>query len=1457
MSWNSTPSPGESISPCVPDTSPVRRAAIERQAFALRSSTDTPEAVLNAVVPGVCSEPRLVRTRALEVAVEAAIDASDQAGSIGARLRDALLESGPPLTTREIELLLPLARNRPRALADCLQPLFDVLADSDEYDDEEGIFDGDGPDRRKVAAVTVLVAAVEEAPGLFQGTVPMLLELADTNSAVGHRCLWALARLTDVEPATVRPAIASAVWAIEDESADDRIQALDQLSTIGRIRPAALPEKAVADVASVAAQARPKTRAHAFYTLAAVGGRPSEVLRRHAIDSDDMDDFLLDSRPLLTDELVGDEPTQQGRAANDVLASHRTVVLEALQAEDQRVAKAAQDAAIVLGRESPAWLRSNSGEIRSLVTGDSPQEREAAASLLQRSVRGAPVSFLHQAFAWLRRLVGDPEERVCQQSIAALGTLLSERLEREDLSTSGGPSVISVWGTLLGRYLTSARNEREVIADTVEDINFAALPSGVIGVATDGLLNRVERIADSEARTKSDDGLDVVRDHDKDWSVDGEAFSDLLGFSAWLLEQSDSTDPRLSQAIAASLDAEESSYEHMFDTFAAAESSLRNSSVSIDEALETAYWSPEVFDAEDLRVEVLDAAQTLDTVDPAVLAPIVEDATVDVLNEETPYWTEAAGVQTLEQILLNHPSVAENVREDLLEAVRTANDEQRAAGARLVATAFLAAPPRDQSSTEELASFLEAVIREPTVETWLAAALVVLESENATRAQAVERLRSLRVRGDLDTFGNALGVVCAATSSLPAALSDPLLAGDPRTLFEALERLTVVPQIHQPALDRLFRRVAIKSDPEARAKLVSVLETLPAECCPQLVSAIRQERVLWFLTGDQLHSALRSLSAVELTDSHESARHEATEEYKAALVAYKTHPDSKVRELAADLLEETSQAGSRSEPSFKSAYRFQPAQSHIDSDETPTVDRPDETEPAVSADRTDHLVQAVRHGDPDTTLTGLEAIQYGLDRGAIDWQRAEQTVIDHLTDRWRVVRRAAARVVLRATWAGLADPDLNFLADRLASDEATSGVLCQILVATDPDPDAWPAPTRTAPIFIDLLLSGKSHSERHAAGQALKALVRSAPDSTREAVVDGVSRLADGEGDTLAAYHLIAAFDRLVDEHGYIADEFAGYLETVLTSDAMAGVPSHDDGRILGPVTPEAAQPVDRLTVYQTAVELAAHGGLRAYRGILDPPATLVTDEVLTIDDVMSFLRNASDEAVQDIGPGLLKALPKQALMGLLETWLETDHSQSPALAVRRVTVIPLLAQAADEKITGKMTDRPRYVDAVVDELSAADSEVRVAAVTAISQLTTAGHCPPEELVAHLLGRTTDPSGWVRRSTVEVLAEHAPAGELTGDWLYRWACRQLDNPRSLQARTAAMLLGALGAEEPSLRRQCLETAATAFPAGRTQLDDRLASAITRLLDHSPVLENRLDADILDRLDRPTDERSTS
>jgi len=123
--------------------------------------------------------------------------------------------------------------------------------------------------------------------------------------------------------------------------------------------------------------------------------------------------------------------------------------------------------------------------------------------------------------------------------------------------------------------------------------------------------------------------------------------------------------------------------------------------------------------------------------------------------------------------------------------------------------------------------------------------------------------------------------------------------------------------------------------------------------------------------------------------------------------------------------------------------------------------------------------------------------------------------------------------------------------------------------------------------------------------------------------------------------------------------------------------------------------------------------------------------------------------------------------------WLDAEHDQSPALATRRITVIPLLARAADGTVVGSTTERPRCVDTVVEALCTSDSEVRVAAVEALSQLTGMGQCPPDELTAHLLGRTADPSGWIRRSTVEALTEHASIGDLTDDWLYRWAKREL------------------------------------------------------------------------------------
>lgn len=1430
----------------------MRRAAIERLAITLRSSSAPPEAVLDAVLPGVCSEPRLIRTRALEVAVEAALEVPDQANSVGARLRDAL-ESGPPLTTREIELLLPLAREQPRALADCLQPLLDVLAEADEYEDSSSLIGDDSIDRRQVAATTVLIAAVEKAPGLFQGAVPMFLELAGTGSVVERRCLWALARCWEIEPATVRPTIAGAVWTIEDESGEEQRQALNRLATIGRIRPDALPAGAVSAVASVAAEGEPQSRAHAFCTLATIGGRPSEAFRRHALDFDDIDDLFLGHRPALTERLVGEEPTAPGKAAPGIIAPHRGVIIDALQAEDPAVARAAQDAAIVLGRESPAWHRSHLDEIQVLVTADSPLDREAAPSLIQRSIPGASGTFLSRAFTWLRQLVGDSEELVCQRAIAALGTLLSELLSRAGSTDPKSFGAIGVWGTLIGRYLTGSDGVRDAIADTLETIDPDSLPPGAMAFATDGLLNRADRIGADKALIDVVDGLDVVREADEEWVVDRDAFIDLVGFAARLLDQSGRTDERLAKAIVACLETANSDEEELFDVIAVAEPSLRQASVSVNETFETAYWSPGTFGVDDLRQESLDAVPSLGTIDPSVFAAIVEDATDDIVDEETPYWTEAAASQALEEILLAHPQVAECVREGLLETVRTGDDEQSGILARLTATAFLAAPPRDTSEVEAIATMLESVNDDPAVETWLAATLLVLSPGEST--QAIERLRSLRVRGDLDTFGAALETVCAATGSLPSPIATPLLTRRPRALFDAIERLSVAHGMQQSSLEKMLQRVVVTPDPAARVAIESVLAQTKVANPSSLDSVIGQERVLWFLTGDTLRLAVRWLNSELSDDGCLTGGSERGTGYRSVVSALTVHPDREVRDLADALGETNSRSSARADVELRSAYRLQLPDTGVETDEASVLDGPETPDQGGSTQRQDKLARAVRHGDPETTLAGLEAIQRTIDRGTVDWARIEPTVMDHLTDRWRIVRRTAARVLLRATWAGMATPDPSFLGDRLVTDEATRGVLTQVLVTTDPN--KWPAPMRIAPVLLDHLTSKAPYSERHAAGKALTTLALSSPDILRETIADGMGRLADGEGDALAAYHLLTAFDRLVDEHGTLADDFSGYLSTVLTSDSFAGIPSGDDGRTVSPVTAEATPPVDRVRVYEIAASLAAHGGLRAYRGVLDPPDPLETVDVLSVEGVESFLRNSSDDAVQDIGPGLLESLSQEELTEVVDDWLDAEHDQSPALAARRIAVIPLLARAADSAVVGPASERPRYVDTVVEALSTDVSEIRVAAVEALAQLTGLGYCPPDELTAHLLGRTGDPSGWVRRSTVEALAEHGSTGELTDDWLYRWAKRELVEPRGLRARTAAMLLGALGTKEPSLRRQCLEAAADALSSGRQQLDDRLASTIRRLLEHSSVLENTLDDAVLDRLDKIDDERISS
>ncbi|MXR40738.1 hypothetical protein GRX01_05195 [Halobaculum sp. WSA2] len=1440
----------------------MRRAAIERQAFALHAGTSPPETVLENVLPGLQSEPRLVRTRALEVAVEAAVDVPDKAGTVSTVLRDAI-DDGPPLTIREIELLLPIAQERPRALADCLQSLFDVLSGSDRYDDTSGLFDSDETNRRKLAASSVIAAAVDGSPGLLQGAVPTLVELSGLESASERRCLWVLARLAEETPSIVRPTIAKLVWTLEDGSRQDRIEALSRLATLGRVVPARVPDQAIATVARIAGKGAPEVRARALYTLAAVGGRPSRALRRHAFDDDGIDGGFIGDVPDLTDELVGDDPSPPGVPRGSGIAPHRSCLIDACTDQVPAVSRAAQDAVIALGRESPAWLRSHTEVIEILITSDSPLDREAAASLIQRSLAEAPGDYLDRSFERLRRLIGDTEASVTYRATAALGSLLSELLDRESLSSEEAPSVGVVSRTLFGRYLTADRTLRTVISDSFEPIEMSDLPSAALDSGVDGTLRRIERVDLDDIVASSHGRFDVERDaSDTEWSVDEGSFIDLLEFSARLLRLTDRTDSRLATAIGGFLESEEWDHARLLSTVAAAERSLRESSVSISDLLETAYWSPGVYGEGDLREEVLETIQSVDTLDPEQVAPLVADITTDIVEEETPYWTGAVAVDAVEEVFLEHPPVAEHARDGLFEIARTAENEHAGAVTRLLATALLVAPPRDPDGVVRLRDELEAVSTDPTVETWLATALLVLAPEQRSRDRAADRLRSLRVRAMNTTLGTALGVVCTTTGSLPRVLSEPLLQSSPDAVIDALQRLDSAPCVDEEAVDELVRSLTVELDPNSRDELAALLGSLTRHTRSALRTRSEWDRLLWFCPEAEQRSVLRWL-----TESGADGSGRAGDGSGDRFRPFQTHPNTEIRGIASaaprvgvggEATAGDSKSGFRTHSPRVASAGLDPSTASLPNASRMQVPLSPQSCARVSvnwdrtrAGQTDTtisklLAETVTHGDPDETIAGLEAIQWCVEHGAVDWDVVEGTVYDHLTDRWRVVRRTAARVLLRGTWAGVADPDPDFIADRIATDDAARGVFTQVLVASSPG--QWPAPRRTAAVLVEFLLSDAPHSERHAAGRTLEELVGAALDAVSRSILNGVEALDDGEGDSLAAYYLLKLFDRLVDDHDHLADDIAGYVEVILTTESTAAPAAHENGRTVGPIDPLAVRPVDRIRIYRTAVRVAANGGLRAYRGVLDPPDYLDTDDVLTVEGVTSFLRNASDDAVQEIGPRVLAALTAEQLEAFQAAWLRDETIRSTALAARRVTVIPLLAEAAESTAQPGDGHRPRYVDFVIEALTAEPAEVRVAAVESLSRLSALGQCPVDELVAHLLGRASDPSGWARRGTAEALAEHAQRGQLDGTWLHEWASHELTGQRDLRARTAAMLLGALGVSEPSLRRECLETATNVFPTGREQLDDRLVSAVDRLLEPSPTLADGLPSALAERLD---------
>lgn len=1378
---------------------------VERCATELRAGERDPGSVVDDVLPALTARPRLVRTRALEVATTASERAPEKSRAVVESLRSGL-DPDAELTTHEIETLDRIADHSPRAMADCVQPLVSAIT-------EEGASD------RAAAAATVLATIAAGEPGLLQGAVRPLVAGVDADTQSGRDCAWALRRLDTAEPAVTRPTVAAAVWTLQDGDDTAKRDALHRLAQLGRIVPERIPEPAMDEIAALASAAEPAVRAAAVTTLAAIGGRPPEPVLEPGAESDGGNLYTGISSGE-TDKLLRDSLRLLGTAAFDRVTPYLDSLESAIVDPAPEVRAAALDAVRTLGRERPGWLRSIVDAHRAMRSATERSVRRRFVSALQVSVRGASGPYREQAATDLLRALGDADVTTALRAVAGLRALLQATGDQE-------ASVLdaeAVRDALLARLLTSDGDLVTELVDIVlhlDQENVIEITSGEIAVVLDRFH---ARLADPETAIENVGGI--------------------AQFLAGTIGEIDMARELIERAPEAEFEIPDG-----LDTAPVFRLLVENASDWGDDAvlwetLASAYTDPEAFDADEFRIDIVEAFLDAENPDLGAAADLLRALVEELEADSSPYWKTADGINTIESLLTRHPRVAEECRAALYEmAVDT--EKRGVVEFRLLGTACLAAPPAGERWRRRLEDHLDTPELETASHAWLAGAVLVCSADPDQRAYAKRRLLSAIAQGESGPVSDVLERICDTVGAPPPGVAAELAVAEPKRTLETLTHSSPPSRTRQEIVTQVVRSLPSHPSGSVRAVVEEYLgSTTTADTVPSAALTEYSHVLLRFGSDALRESVLCQLR--EQADEGGRAGLTVDAATLSAVGALRRHPVRRIRETAATLHDrldgearsprmpcQTGVVGTTPAPDAGSAVLeprlLEPVTARRLGDELLT------TATAPSAAVVDSLTTTARDGEPPAAVAALRTLGTLLRAGRVDWDRIEGVVVTQLTDPHRLVRQIAARGLLTAAHLGDLDGDRSVVVDRLSADTATSGILARLLALSPPA--EWHAPSVAANALIKALFESPTAVQRHACGVVFRRLVDSAPEQTRAAVDSGLDLLDDGKGHALSAYHLLLAFGDQIENHGRLVGSHDELVSAMISNALQTGMPGNwgpDTGFLHDEAT--VTDPIELATVWRAALRVAAVGGLPVYKRALDPPDELTDTDLVTVDSVRSFLRNASEQPVDEFGEALLQALSQSQLDRLVSRWTSDAFAPSTELARREVSMLPTFA-AVDECAD---QNAHRYLDLALAAAERDDEGLRKVAIEALSDLAAQGLLSARAFTSRLIAHVDDPSGWVRRRVAEELATHVSEGHLSGSWLLQWAEAELADPDGLGAQTATMAVGAFGAEAARHRRDCLALVETAYETGQPILDSRLLEAASRLVEASPGLADRCD-----------------
>lgn len=1457
------------------------------------------DAVIDALLPYLSAEARILRETALGVIVDAAVQRPERTTDVVDAVAERL-DPGPgaELSDHEFRSLRDLARVQ----AQEFQPLVDHLGT---------VAAGRGSSATPVdLAVGALGEIGAHAPGVAKPELGSLLAaIQDSYGTVRREAMWALLRTVTAEPAVIRPLIAGRIWSLDEEDPRTVAKALDDLGAVGW----AIPDELVAfdSIAERIGHPVPAVRESALRAVGRIGGTPTV------------------GHPL-------------GETAPEYVSDAVPDIIEALNDPALDVRLAAANTVLQLADAEPSLF---AGRISGLVASGNIPDRQLRGRLLRALRRLIEAGVINSTSrSQVERLflqnITDNDEVTREAALKGLGTLI-EQLHFEHGADTQARTLaeLVLWRqiVLIGdeyapvdAHLPFDGEELVALCDVdqlVAVITHLCFESDYEGASPEAGIEILGLLLEE---------LDTVR-----WDILAEV-TEYLGSelaparceAIEVLGDAAAEDERVATAIGDILLTQFAYDPETRDTTTTAILEASSHDIGlVASAIETCLEAPDVEDDD------YDGRDTDDT-DDGGLTELVEEA------------LEASSSDSLEEYLVRfaheRPTGAASTA-DMLATTLTKADEPHPSTAVALAKAVAGGGTLERRHDRALRALLTDTDIDISLKAWAAATLLIAETDTETQQLAESLIHSLFQRRDHDGIAEVLEVLAAHRPDLVAGLLDSVRPGKLDSTMRKMARSLVTSDPRVITAMRPF--IDSRNPPRGREETIHVRL---AETAPHAVKG--DER----LTGPVVWKDTETLAAVvdAIDPDVEDRPGETTRPYD--FDTWKRYPDPEIRQQIRARLDKTGNESENSAPELTDAESESLRVEDIDELAailgrcgepvsrrvchllvTAAVEQPANCTQAVS-----HLlIYASTARSSTSRRVAVRALAMLAPPGSLpddpsnpDFSTRRQVLRRHVSSEASTVRAVAVDALASleetpssrtfATRAADEHPavqarSLRAFAENptLVSEQVLEPFVTHLHGHRRVEATALAAIGRAAAAGVDIeletlntvrgQLTAEHRSVRRAAATALERITRHDEDAARRVAetlfarlrVDTASRrelvravgtvsVHDVRQVNVAAEQLTTVlFETPYSDASAVAGRLLTELAEIHPSEVGPHVRNVGDKRIDGessssdepslplaefhlyrtlavccehaPTTADPYAPLVRATVtgetgadfseqtVETRALQAAAGTVAAYRGFecyLEVLETYPTDSglpAIDLDDAAVFLATVGGDRQAEALDTLVESASTIQLERLVEALADLEFARADSSAT--VGALGALVPEVDARSVQRAG-----IATQLDHRNASHWVTRRTVVTTLRDLGASGVIPAEEAIAHLLSCLSDRDRRVRSATAESIVSLLRRSCLDGMWLIETRQRQaIDADADAASRSGSIaLLGALARERPPLRTEAIAALATILKTTTFRLRRDVIEELNQVATVAPAAIEKSSVDA-DRSDRET------